>query len=550
MKRVMALAGDGCLSGHGMPPGQSVDRAAARHHGSEGGDALSIEELLTPTAFPHPITQLELRETHLSWLVLTGTVAYKIKKPVRFEFIDAGTLERRRLLCEEELRLNRRLAPEIYLQVVPIVRTEGGVSIGGTGKAIEYAVAMQQFPAGDELPRLLTRADVEVNEMSALGELLAEFHGKAPTSSAARAPDRQYESVLGNLTELVAHLGPLEPPPGLRRIIAWAREQVQALEPTFRLRERSGFVRECHGDLHAANIVRWNHALVPFDCLEFEPQLRWIDVINDVAFLVMDLVSHERQDLAFALLSRYLEVTGDYDGIGLLPFYAAYRALVRAKVDALTAEQIPARAGDLRNRLHHRVAAAASWMSPHQASLILMHGPSGAGKSWLSERLVPRLRAVRIRSDVERRRLAGTPAGSTVSGVRQGIYSAQFSHRTYGRLADCAESCLRAGFSAIVDATFLEAADRELFRALARHTGANLVIVSCQSDPVTLSRRVLERSTWHTDAADASLAILDTQLREFAPFTLAEQSCVIAVDTCEPHAVQRVATAIEARSSG
>jgi aminoglycoside phosphotransferase family enzyme/predicted kinase len=523
---------------------QYIDRAAAE-------SALAIQELLKPEAFPHSVTRLELRETHISWVVLTGPYAYKIKKPVKLDFIDASTLERRRQLCEEELRLNRRLAPDLYVRTVAITREEGRVIVGGSGDVLECAVQMHQFDAAVELPQLLARCDVSPAEMAAFGESLARFHLQSPAAPASDVPrktEQMYDSVLGNLAQLLTHFRPFAPAPELGRLVDWTHDTARALEPVFQMRERGGFVREGHGDLHAANIARWRDRLIAFDCIEFDSRLRWIDVMNDVAFLVMDLVSRQRADLAFLLLSRYLEITGDYPGVRVLPFYAVYRALVRAKVDAITAESVPARQAELRARLQHRIRSAAGWMTPRSPTLILMHGPSGSGKSWLSERLVPQVQAVRIRSDLERKRLAGIGATqSAAAAVRQGIYSAEFNRRTYNHLADCAENCLRAGLNVIVDAAFLEATDREIFRTLAGRTGAGFRIVSCQADPISLAAHILERTARRDDPSDATLAVLDKQLREIQPFEASEQECVIPIEVTEPDAVQRVTDAIRAR---
>lgn len=513
---------------------------------------LRIDELLRADAFPHPIEHFEVRETHISWVILTGPFAYKIKKPVKLEFLDCSTLETRRRLCEEELRLNRRYAADLYLDVVPIVRLEDRVLVDAIGPAIEYAVRMKQFDPASELLALLKANDVSVNEVLALAELLADFHLRAPIArGTGMHPKTQqmYDAVLGNLAQLIEHLEQFERPVALGQLIDWTHDNARALEASFQLREDSGCIRECHGDLHAANIVRWQGRLIPFDCIEFDPQLRWIDVMDDLSFLVMDLVSRQRIDLAFALLSRYLEVTGDYDGVPLLRFYAVYRALVRAKVDALAAEQLPQRACELRDRLFQRIRTAAGWIAPRHPILILMHGPSGSGKTWLSERLVAPLAAIRVRSDLERKRLAGIePHLSAAAGLRQGIYSAEFSHRTYGRLADCAESCLRAGFDTLVDATFLDVADRDLFRHLAVRLRAACVIVSCQGDPATLAGRLMERSRVRKDASDADLAVLDAQLRTILPFSANEQRHVIAIDTGDPNALQRVVASVDALS--
>lgn len=512
----------------------------------------SIEDLLQPDAFPHEVSELQIRETHISWVILTGSFAYKIKKPVKLDFIDASTVERRRHYCEEELRLNRRLAPELYVDLVTITLKEGRAFIGAAdGPAVEYAVRMRQFPAHEELPALLAEKNVDAAQIAALGQLLAEFHLNAAVAPAKRAPEsteQMLDAVFGNLTHLLGNLGSVDQQPDLNHLRAWTRDTAIDLEPTFHLREREGFVREGHGDLHAANIVRHNGRLVPFDCIEFDGKLRWIDVIDDIAFLVMDLMCQERADLATVLLSRYLEVTGDYDGMRLLPFYAAYRALVRARVDALAAISIPTRASEFRQRLERRLRAAASWTKQRQPALILMHGASGSGKSWLSTRLAPEIAAIRLRSDLERKRLAHLgPTQSAAAGVREGIYSPPFSHRTYGRLADNAEQCLRVGFNVIVDASFLEATNREMFQALALRLGVPCMIVSCQSDPIDLAEHILDRTATGMDPSDATLAVLDAQLREFEAFGADEQPSVMAVDTQTPNVVHRVVQEIRTR---
>jgi predicted kinase len=306
-------------------------------------------------------------------------------------------------------------------------------------------------------------------------------------------------------------------------------------------REQSGYVRECHGDLHCANIVRSGHGLVPFDCIDFDPDLRWIDVMSDIGFLVMDLTSRERSDLACALLTRYLETTGDYAGVRLLPFYVIYRALVRANVDAITAGQLPDRAAELQDRLRRRVLTAIQWMDRPCPTLILMHGVSGSGKSWLSERLVAALPALRVRSDLERKRLAGA---NTHPGGSAGLYSPAVNHRTYAHLCECAESCLQAGFHTIVDAAFLDAADRELLRGLATRLGVRSIIVSCQVDPATLSARVQHRHRQGSDPSDADQTVLEAQLRKLQPLTAEEQLDAIVVDTRNKDAVLKVAAAV------
>jgi uncharacterized protein len=507
-------------------------------------ESLSIQELLRPDAFPHEVGQLTLRETHISWVILTGPFAYKIKKPIKLDFIDASTLQQRRHYCSEELRLNRRLALDLYVDVVAITRSNDRIVVAGDGPAIEYAVRMRQFAASDELPELLANRGVDVTALTALGELLAHFHLHAAVArpeDAHQWMEQSQRSVLDNLAQLAARIGRLEPSADLGRLADWTRETMEGLEPIFQNRERRGFIRESHGDLHAANIVRVRGQLLPFDCIEFDPQLRWIDVVNDVAFLVMDLVAWERADLAFAMLSRYLEVTGDYDGMRVLPFYAAYRALVRAKVDATSAEAVPAQADEFCDHLQRRIRAANHWIEQRPTAIVIMHGPSGSGKSWLSERLIPELRAIRVRSDLERKRLAGTAVtDSAAADVHQGIYAPQFSHHTYRRLAECTEACCLAGLNVVVDAAFLESDDRKRFSALAQRLGAAYVIVSCQAGRATLQRRILQRDAAKRDASDATIAVLDAQLSQMLPFEHSEQQHVVSFEANEPDAFQRL----------
>jgi uncharacterized protein len=288
---------------------------------------------------------------------------------------------------------------------------------------------------------------------------------------------------------------------------------------------------------------------VLFDCLDFDPKLRWIDVMNDVAFLVMDLVSHDRSDLTYAFLNRYLEVTGDYDGLRLLPFYAIYRALVRAMVDSVTAEHSPALRAAMRDRLCKRVDTAARFMNRPAPTLYMMYGPSGSGKSWLSQRLAESLEAVRIRSDVERKRLAGIHAAHAEAAVREGIYGSEFTNRTYARLLECAERSLEGGMDIIIDAAFLDAAERKKFEALADRRRVRCVIVSCEADARTLLRRAQTRKS-QRDYSDAGVDVLRWQLRNAHPLSTEERATTVKVNTDTPNAAADALVAIRRHCAG
>lgn len=505
-------------------------------------NAFIVDALMHPAAFPHAVELLALKQTHISWIVLTGPFVYKIKKAVTLSFIDASTLERRHWLCREELRLNRRLSAELYVDVVPITQDAQGVRVDGTGTPIEYAVRMKQFDPREELAELLARDAVRREELEALAVLLSEFHARAPRwepDTASGPPQRLFDAVHANLRELEAASN-LDPgSDDLASSAAWLRSRMVTEHSRFEARRDTGWVRECHGDLHAGNIVRHGGRLLPFDCLEFDPTLRWIDVLDEVAFLFMDLTSRSRRDLACAFLNRYLEATGDYSGVSLLPFFATHRALVRAKVAWLS---------NAEERGQHYLRQAREWTCARAQALILMHGVSGSGKSWLSERLISALPAIRIRSDVERKRLAGMTADQRAAApVDAGLYSRAFTRRTYEHLARCAASCLKGAMTIIVDATFLDADMRARFRDLAHELQVPLFILACEARREELAERIRMRARRGDRTSDADVAVLEAQLRTLQPFNAEERDAVIRVSTDDADVVERALAALRER---
>ncbi len=519
--------------------------------GNAAPPRFAVEELLVPSAYPHVVSKLQLRETHLSWVILTGSLAYKIKKAVRLEFVDASSLARRFDLCREELRLNRRLAADLYLELVPITRQSCGLLVGGSGEAVEYAVCMRQFESSQELSALLARDEVTAAEIEQLADLIAQFHANA----AEAAPSETFEhsaqlraAVHGALAALGRHAAGAVDPADVEFLDNWCRANLQSAAERLHLREQSGRIRECHGDLHAGNIVRWHGALTPFDCLEFDPKLRFIDVLNDAAFLVMDLVGHARADLAAAFMNRYLECSGDYSGLPLLPLYAVYRAIVRAMVDAVGIETVADQRESYLKRLQRRIRTAREFAHRPAPLLLLMHGLSGSGKSWLSAGLIGPLAAIRIRSDVERKRLGG--AGQSMPGLvgyQQGLYASSVTHRTYARLLECAQQSLDAGFNTIVDAAFLNRTARTAFLNLAAGRGNSCLILDCHADSAILRERLVTRSGSGTDPSDAGLEVLEKQMVDAEPLSPAEQAHCIDVYTADAAALDKALAAIAAR---
>jgi hypothetical protein len=509
----------------------------------------SPTDLLKPSAFPHPVARLELHETNISWVILTGLYAYKIKKSVQLGFLDSTTLAKRRFLCEEELRLNRRLAADLYVDVVAITRDAAGLRIAGEGPIVEYAVRMKQFEASQELSALLDRGAVSAREFIDLAQRLAQFHElapKAPFSKDFPCTQHLHDAVLGNLAILLSHLDADTALPEMGVLIDWTHDYLHDSLEQLRARESSGYIRECHGDLHAHNVVRWRDQLVPFDCLEFDPHLRWIDVMNDAAFLVMDLMARGRKDLACDFLNAYLERTGDYRGVRHLAFYSVYRALVRAMVDSIGAQHEGARRRDFLARLRARVKTAAEYIDRPAPVLFIMHGVSGSGKSWLGDQLASQWGALRIRSDVERKRLGAVPA-AVASNIECDLYTPEMNRLTYARLLEGAESCLKGGMDIIVDAAFLNGDDRRRFRDLAMRTGCQFVILACEADPAALARRIETRGLLRTDPSDATVQVLNRQLKNREPLAADEQAAVIRVDTMLPQASKTAIAAIRSR---
>ncbi len=506
-----------------------------------------LHALLCPRGYPHPVQGVALVETHISWVLLTGKYAYKVKRPVHYPFVDRRSARQRRLLCQEELRLNRRFAPGLYLGVCGIHRRRGEARVGGRGPVIEHAVRMRQFSRSQQLDVLLAAGRSAPGELESFGSELASVHERLPIAHSGQAcgePAAQIAVIKHNAAECLraarAVGGCRALPPLLANVATWADSAWPLLAHRFATRR----VRECHGDLHAGNIVRCGARLLPFDCLEFDPALRWIDVADEVSFLVADLEARERPLHAHAFLAGYLRASGDYQACLLMPVFRAHRALVRAQVMALTAAGAATRAAAARARrsFGRYVECARRALAPQRPALVLMSGLSGSGKTWLAERLAPPLRAIHLRSDIERKRLAGLPMWArSGSALARGIYARDVSAAVYDRLADCAADTIAGGYSTIVDATFARPEDRLRFRALAASLGLTLCIVYCHAPQATLRRRIRDRSRRGRDPSEANLEVLHWQQGHFVPPAAQEGTVVLdARETTVPGLLRRI----------
>jgi aminoglycoside phosphotransferase family enzyme/predicted kinase len=494
-----------------------------------------IRGLLEPAAYPHGTSGIQLVETHISWVILTGDFAYKVKKPVDLGFLDFSTLELRRRYCAEELRVNRRTAGELYLDVVPIGQRAGGPQVG-LEPAVEYAVRMRQFPHAARLDRCLRDGHLGAADMRRLAESIAAFHAALPPrrdSDPLYEIDRATRPARNNFVHLDPAAFDDATQQRLAVIEAWTLQQAEALAPEFGRRARGGAVRECHGDLHLENLLLQDGRFIPFDAIEFNPNLRWIDIANDIAFLVMDLMARELAGFAYTVLTAWLEATGAYDSLAVMRFYLVYRSMVRAVVTAIRHRQSATLAAGSSARLDtgRYVELAAQLVDTPPPRLYLMHGFSGSGKTWHSERLVRELPALRVRSDLERKRLPGLAGDQLTTGLLEsGLYGEEITDRTYRTLARYCETGLRAGFDMIADATFLQQRHRDEFRELATALGSGFLIVDCAAPPALLEERLRQRMAGAADVSDADLAVLRHQLAHHDPLTAAERRVTVTLD--------------------
>ncbi len=504
------------------------------HPRTEADESLPplISALRQGACFDHPTEAIVVLQTHISYVLLTGTYAYKIKKPVSLPFLDFSTLGFRRHYCYEELRINRRLAPELYLDVVPITGTPQAPRVNGDGKAIEYAVKMIQFPDADRLDRVADRGELLDSHVRALAGKIAGFHaavavadGKSPFASS----EQLRGEVMDNFESLSAQ--PLDENAAslLEDIRGWSARSLVDLGAQFRARKQQGRVRECHGDMHLANMALRHGQAIIFDALEFNENLRWIDVQSELAFLAMDFDYRGLSGLGWMLMSAYLETTCDYPGLRVFRHYKVYRAMVRAKVAALRWRQCVTGTSDanaaIAGLLTHMRLARSYLQTRERTPLIITHGLSGCGKSWLSERLLQVLGAIRVRSDVERRRVASHGEGRPAA-----IYSSAAISRTYEALAAHTRMILECGYPAIVDATFLKHNHRHRFMEIARELDVPFVILSLRAPIRVLEARIANRRAQATDASEATTEVLRRQLEDMEALNAQERGVAIELD--------------------
>lgn len=483
-----------------------------------------IQAMQTAEFYDHEVTEVVMLQTHISWVFLTGTYAYKVKKPMDFGFLNFTELSQRKHFCEEEIRLNKRLADQVYLETVRITGTETAPVLNGEGEAIEYAVKMRQFDQSDLVDGVLRAGKLQAQHIDDIADQAAHFHQTIQISdqqSPCGTADIVNAPVIQNFEQLDPLISDITAREQLERLTVWSEQEFTKIKPALEQRKKDGFIRECHGDMHLGNMALINGQITIFDGIEFNEEFRWIDVMSEVAFLFMDLFDRKAEAYAYRFLNRYLEHTGDYEGIPLLRFYLVYRAMVRAKIASFTLLTPNLSEADKQKTLQQYMSytnLAENFTKVPELTLSITYGVSGSGKTTISQKLLEENGLIRLRSDVERKRLFHLSAtDNSSSSVDSGIYTEEASTKTYQQLEKFSKIILIAGFSVIVDATFLKRINRQPFQALATELSAEFSIIECSSDVTELKRRIEERSKDQQNASEADIRVLEKQLSQLTP---------------------------------
>ncbi|MEE9202748.1 MAG: AAA family ATPase [Dehalococcoidia bacterium] len=499
-----------------------------------------VQDLLRPEAYPHRPQHIELAQTQMSFVFLTGELAYKVKKPVDLGYLDYTTLEKRHHFCHQEVALNRRLSPQVYLGVVGVTREDGRYFVEREGEAVEYAVKMRQLPRERMLDHLLRAGQATPAMLEKVGEIVARFHGEAATSS--------HISTFGSIAAITANaeenfsqteavVGLTIPRDRYQAIMDYTRSFLQEKAGLFQRRVAGGRIRDCHGDLHAAHIC-FEDGLHIYDCIEFNDRFRYGDVASEAAFLAMDLDFHGRPDLSRAFMSTYLETSGDGEMSELLPFYKGYRAYVRGKVEGfkLSDPHIPApqKAAALTAARHYLDLAYLYTRGGLRPLLLITVGMVGTGKTSVAQALGERLGMAVFSSDPVRKELSGVPAGEhRFEPPGEGIYAADFDRRTYDELLRRAGEVLGRGGWAIIDASFRRREERERAQEMARRYGAAFGIVQVTCPETTVKQR-LEHRLGEATPSDGRWEIYLEHKRDFDPITATPPTHHLTVDTSQP----------------
>lgn len=482
---------------------------------------LLIERLQQPSLYSHPTDNFQMLETHCSYVVLTGDYAYKIKKPVNFGFLDYSDLQKRKHFCEEEVKRNQAMAGSIYLQTIPIYGTSEQPAFTGENTPIEYAVQMRQFSQENLLSKIQDQGKLTTTIIDKLAENLAHFHKDAPLVPAELiigTAEHAHQQTLDNFSQTLPLLTEQSDIQELQHLQADVEALYKKIKPIIDRRKQTGFVRQCHGDVHLNNIVMINNEPVIFDCIDFNDDFCWTDTMADLAFITMDLDEFGEHELSWRLLNQYLEISGDYDGLNVLAYFQSYRAMVRAKVAmfTLTYSDDKTLQEEQYKRYKGCVALAQKYLQPLDKRLVITCGVSASGKSTLARQIQTDLDLIRITSDRERKRHAKIDLEQDCTAdVLAGIYHDSHTETTYQALANLTKTILEAGYPVLVDATFRENKYRHQFAKLANTQKVPFVILYCNAPESQLRQWLTERQSRENKVSEATQDVLSMQLEKF-----------------------------------
>ena len=492
-----------------------------------------IEQMQEPEFYSHPIAEpIKLVQTHVSYVVLTGEYAYKIKKAVNFGFLDFSSLEKRKHFCEEEIRMNRAIAPELYLEVVPITEIKPGkLVLEGDGEIVEYAVKMLQLPQENLLSELFSAGKLTEKHLEELGKTVADFHAVAITSDRITSfgeVEKIRESFDSNYQQTEKYIGIVQTKEQFDVTKKYTNNFFAEKKELFKQRRDNNKIKECHGDLHLRNIWWWQNKIRLFDRIEFNEPFRFVDVMYEIAFTVMDLDARGRSDFGNIFLNTYIEQTGDWEGLQVLPLYLSRQAYVRAKVTSFLLDDpnIPPEVKEDSKKIaadYYRLAWEYTKSKP--GKLILMSGLSGSGKTTVAKKLAKNIGAILIRSDAVRKHIAGIALDEKGG---DDLYSAEMNQKTYNRLLKLGIILAAIGFPVILDAKYDRTSLRQRAIDKAKSNGIPLQILHCSAPISVLKERLSQRTR---DISDATPDLLDKQIAATEAFTTTEKNYLLEIDT-------------------